>query len=729
MRTTIARFLRLILAPLLLTFVLPAQPLFAQEHGERGYIELGIRQFAGDRQSSKFSEYRQVPGGFFLQRFELHLNSLFSDKFFLNYQTRETLEKDQAHLLDAGRRGKYRFQLRWDQTPHYFSNTAKLLFAQTGPGLFTVPAAVKARLQTTPGDVASFLDGARLLDPRLNRKLGSGNFTLTPTAALTLQFQYSREMQTGVRPLGTTTNSFTNVLELPEPIDYRTHQAGAGAEYAKESWGVQFGYAASVFRNKVGELVWDNPFRSTDAINGATRSRLDLYPDNRAQNLSIAGAVNLAKSTRFMASIVPGWMRQDDAFLPFTTNTAITGVPTLPASSLNARKNTLAMNYTLTSTAIRALPLTLRYRSYDYDNDTPSLTFSNYVRTDGSLGGVTRSSLPYAFNRKNLEASASWEFFRQSGLKFGYEWERYDRLHRDVRTSDEHTVGVSFDLVPRKWLTFRTSYKHADREPAHYEANEESFPLGEPGLGQLHELRKFDEAARSRHRAEALVQLSPTDTLSFSASYGTTQDDYKKTLYGLIKDINYNYTFDVTYSPHPSVSLFADYAREKYKYNQRSRQRTPATATAPVNDTANNDWASDMRDLVDTWGAGIDGAAFENRVTFETYYSLSSAYGSIRTRALGVAGLPGFLVTTAQNYPDTSNRYHQVVGSIRFKFGDLYPKVEYRFEKFGRTDFQTAPMTPYMVPLDASTGTSIFLGSDAPGYRVHIVSVSLGYRF
>lgn len=733
MRVTIVRLLLLIFAAVPLALILLAgQTVYAQqEHGERGYIELGIRQFAGDRRSSKFSEYRHIPGGFFLQRFELHLNSLLSDRFFLYYQTRETLEKDQTHLLDAGKRAKYRFQIRWDQTPHYFTNTAKSFFVQSGPGQFTVPAAVRTRLQTAPAEVTSFLEGAKQLDTRLTRKQGTGTLTVTPRADWTVQFQYFREMQTGVRPFGTTTNSFTHVIELPEPIDYRTHQVSAGTEYAKQDWGVQFGYSASIFKNKVGELVWDNPFRATDALNGGSRGRLDLYPDNSAHNLSIAGAVNLHKSTRVMASIVPGWMRQNDAFLPFTTNTAITDVPSLPAASLHGKKSTLAMNYTLSSSAIPALPLTVRYRSYDYDNDTPSLVFTNYVRADGSLSGVVRSNLPYAFDRKNLEANVSWGFFRKSSFKFGYEWERFDRRHRDVTSSDEHTVGAALDLIPNDRITFRTSYKHANREPDHYEANEESFPLGEPatGLGQIHDLRKYDEAARGRNRAEALLQIDPTDTLSLSASYGTTQDNYKQSLYGLLKDVNYSFSFDLTYSPHPLFSVFADYTKERYKYNQRSRQRTPPTATAPVNDTTNNDWTADMRDLVDTWGAGVEGTGLDNRVRFETYYSLSTAKGTIRTRALGVPGIPGFLVTTAQNYPDTSNRFHQVVGSVRLKFGEFFPKVEYRFEKYGRTDFQIDRLSPYMGVLDPSTATSIFLGADVPDYRVHIVTVSLGYRF
>jgi hypothetical protein len=399
------------------------------------------------------------------------------------------------------------------------------------------------------------------------------------------------------------------------------------------------------------------------------------------------------------------------------------------------------MNYTLTSKAIPAVPLTLRYRSYDSNNNTPSLLFTDYVRTDAVLGGATRRSLPFGYDRKTLGLDASWEFIPKSSVKLLYEWERFDREHRDVERSDEHTVGTAFDLNPRDWLLLRVSYRHSERDPEHYEPNEESFPLGEPAtaLGQLHSLRKFDEAARRRHRAETLLQITPVDQFSFGASYGTTQDGYDETgcswlgfdqCYGLLKDINYNYTFEMTYTPRPAVSLFAEYTREKYKYRQRSRQRVPASATAPANDSPNNDWESHRRDIVDVWAAGLDGSISE-RMIYSAFYSLSAAKNSIHSVALGSPSIAGFLVTSAQDYPDTSNRWHQLVASVKFPIrGGLAPKLEYRYEKYDRVDFQLVNVAQYLT-LDPSSATAIYLGvgADIPGYNAHIISASLEYRF
>lgn len=720
-------------AALLVAGLLPGTALRAQSQTPaHGYIQFGARGTFDGSSSSKFREYRHFPVGLFIQNFRWSSDQLQGRKLFLLIQSRETLERDQSHLLAFGRHGKYRFDFRWEQSPHLFASSAKFLFTPASPGVFTVPLAMRTSLTATPSLAGTLLAAQPTFDVDLQRKKFTGSFLFTPTANWRLLAQYSREHQQGNRPFSTTTNSFTHVMEFPEPIDYITQAVTLSAEYARRRWGVQFAYRGSLFSNQVGQLIWDIPFRTTDASNASSQGRLDLYPNNSAHSFSVAGAFNVGKSTRFMASISPTLMFQDDAFLPMTINPAIVGVPALPATSLNGKKTTLAMNYSLTSSVIPNLSFTTRYRSYDYNNDTASLVFSDYVRTDGGLFGRPRRSLPYGHNRKTLGLDADWHFYNGHHVSFLYEWERFDREHRDVERSTENTVGVALDVAPRKWLLFRTSFRHSWREPEHYEANEEGFPTGEGpfALGQIHELRKFDEAARQRERAEVMLQINPLESLGFSASFGTTQDKYHKSLYGLTHDINFNYNLDLTYSPRPEISFFAEYTREKFWYGERSRQRNPPGATTPANDTANNDWEARMGDLVDTWGAGFFGSGFNDKLSYEAFYSLSAAKGSIRTKALGSASIPGFLVTSAQDYPDTNNRFHQVVSSVKFRVKENFvPKFEYRFEKYGQTDFQVNPMLPYMVSVDSSASTSLFLGATVPGYKVHVVAFSLEYRF
>jgi MtrB/PioB family decaheme-associated outer membrane protein len=711
---------------------------YAQAEAERGRVELGVRQLYGERNSAKFFEYRDIPQGAFVKHAEVELHELLEKSFFFGFQARDVREEDQTYLVSLGIARKYRLDLKWDQTPHVFTTTARSFLVESSPGVFVAPEAVRNALISAGTNVSilrSVLGSSPSVPMSLRRDKGTGTLSFTPTTDWTANVSYSREKMVGYRPFGTITNSFTNIIELPEPIDYRTHQVGAGAEYADSTWTFQTNYYGSIFDNRVGELIWDVPFATTGTQ--STRARLDLYPSNHAQNLSFAGGVSLPHGTRLVASIVPGWMGQNDSFLPLTINPNLTGLPALPASSLDGKKQTLAMNYTLTSKAIPMLPLTLRFNSYDYNNNTPEITFPQVVINDSSVTALTdpHTSEPFGYDRKNLELNASWHFLEDSSLKFLYNWERFNREHREVEQSTEHTVGTSLDVNPYQWLLLRGSYRHGSRDPEEYVGSSAMLPS----------LRKYDEAGRTRHRAEALLQITPLEQVSFGASYGTTQDDYEEEgcawlgfdqCYGLLKDISNNYTFELTYDPTAQLSLFAEYTREKYNYRQLSRQRNPASATAPANDSPNNDWETTRRDHVDNYAVGL-GASPSSKVVVDLFYSLSVAINKLTTRALGYPAIAGYLVTTAppypgvSDYPDTSNRWHQMVSSVKFPLlsGNLTPKLEYRYEKYDRIDFQLASVGQYFT--DSQLASSLFLGvgADVPGYVAHIVAASLEYRF
>lgn len=424
-----------------------------------------------------------------------------------------------------------------------------------------------------------------------------------------------------------------------------------------------------------------------------------------------------------MVSVSPEWMRQNAAFLPFTVNTAIPNVPALPAPSLNGKKTTIATNITLTSHPLARLSLNAHYRDYDYINDTQSLFFSDYVYTDRQLDNLARQSLPYGFNQQNAGTSASWLLHTGESITASYEFVDLSRQHRDVLTSREHTGTITFDANPKQWFSLRSSYEHSQRNPQSYVLNTELYPLGgNPAVPAGWEM--FDEAARSRNRASTLLQADVSDRFSVSGSYDNTQDRYNDSLYGLLGYRSVEAAGEATYRLNNGVSLFADYAFERYKSDQRARQYSK------TNMSSNNDWESYIGDSIHTMAAGFSVARFHRSVTFDAFYSLSFAKDRINNRALGNPSLPGFLVTTAQDYPETSNRFHQLTGAVRYRLGPkLYSKLEYRWERYDSTDFQLQNMTPYMALYDPKMNTSLFLGADVPAYQVHIVSVSLNYLF
>lgn len=797
---------------------------------ERGRVELGARGFWGDvygrpdlpfspsLKTSKYNEYRDLRDGFFIRRAQLNFEDLLGTKNYFHFQSQKAIYRDQSYLATFGQYNKFKLQFRYDEIPHLYSNTARTLYDETAPGVFTISNFTRASLQAISSSTSlpstiqtQIVPGMSFITPRLERKTGTVLFGYNLTPDWTVQASFAREHDQGTRPFAMFFNSSPSAtltsgygVEVPEPIRYFTNTVTAQTEYDKDKWGVQFGYLGSFFQNSLSALVFDNPFRTSDCVaptgctaanQGPSTGRAALYPDNSAHYLTFAGAFDLTKNIRGIASISPGWVRQDDDFLPYTSNSILlaqTGA--LPAASLHGREQTLAMNYTLIARLAKNFEVKGGYRHYDFNNNTPIYEFTP-VQGDiaaPNLASPTENHV-FGFNKKNIEVTGNYYFWKKSSAKIGYEGEIFDRSHRDVAHSMENGLVAAIDLVPRKDLSIHATYRHSSRTPDEYE-DEESLSLN-GGIPSDHPLaRRYDEAARLRNRGDVQVVYDATDRLSFSAFAGTLQDDFNRRagvnspgalnflagttpnyyLYGLLKDLSYNAGMDADFAVTNEVTFFAEYSYERYNRRMMSRYRVPGGATPlPMDcsasgkacDSANNDWESTARDRVHIVSFGTDMQA-KKKFFFSTYYSLAGAIGNVYSRPVGdptlTTGPNKFLLTgtnAAVDYPETVNRNHEVSAIFRYKLSkSVTPKIEYRYTQYDNKDYQTSAMTPYMGCVSGLTGTPVpgctspligapspfypyfvvgdtsaarflFLGADQPSYKAHYLAGSVEFRF
>ena len=691
-------------------------------------MEIGVRQVTGDRGAAKFGEYRDIPQGAFINNLTSCAEAPGGGLYYF-LRSRETLESDQHSLLTFGLPARFKITMAWDRTLQTVNTQGGNHFTRTGPGEFALPRAFEV------------FEGASSVNLQTKRNTVRAAASITPNEILDLRMEYSRERRSGFRPSGA--NFAFSVFELPDPTDYLTHYLKFQAEAAKASWVVRVGSRTSIFTNNVDALEWSNPFFTAGDESSPEQGRKSLPPDNAAQNFNVAGAVDLGGSLRVVATVSPGWMTQDDPFLPFTSNTAIearSDFPSAPAAALDGRKQTMMMNYLFTGKVGEDFSFNARYRSYDLNNDTPALTFSNYVRHDTSLPNSSafqpqaRRSLPYAYRKQSVNLDWIWQRKKDFSAKAFYDWEGWDRDCREVRRSGEHTAGGSVDLSKGDALLIRGLFRHSLRRPKAYDPDSvlASFPngLGRGELSQLSGLRRYDQARRSRNYAEALIELMPTDLLTLSAAYTLDRSRFNDSEYGLQHDLYDGITFDMAYALSGWISIFGEYSYEKFRYAQVSRERLSGSIFAPVNDSANNDWESALRDRSHTWGGGLNAYLFDSRVTADLYWGLSDSRGSTKTTALGDPSLAGFLADTAEDYPDTKDRFQQWVVSIKLPLmKDVSQRAQYTYERFREQDFaaEGAGLVPgFGGPAGAG---STFLGPLFQRYRVHILSYTLSFVF
>ena len=736
----------------------------APDHG--GMVEFGGRTSWGEvygrpdltfkpsLKTSKYEEYRDLRDGFFVPRARLNWSNLQS-KYFLDFQSDKSIYHDQSYLATFGEWNRFKIQFRYDEIPHTYSNTTRTIYSETAPGVFTIPLLTRNTLQAlaaqpAPNNLPSTIQtqlvpGMTFLVPAIERRAGTFLFGYDITDDLDVLASYTREHETGHRPIGTIFNSSPSASltggygeEVPEPIDYFNNTIRIRGEYVRRREAFQIGYVGSIFENNIGAMTFDNPFRTTDCIQppctgqtqGPATGRTDLYPDNHAHYINFAGSFLLMKHLRLLASINAGWLKQNDRFLPYTTNSLLLATTSpLPAASLNGNKQTLAMNYKLIQTLGKKFEIKAGYRHYDYNNGTPELDLTPIQGDIGAAG--SDSNTAWAYHRKTIEVTGNWYFAPKSTAKIGYEGEIMDRSERDVDHSTENGLVAAVDSQIRKELSFRASYRHSARHPETY-ADDQAAAISGGITNDSIFSRRFDEAARVRDRGDVQLMYSPTDRLSFTGFGGTLQDNYNQRggvnsssplnfitgttypyyAYGLLKDLSYNAGFDSDFSLTNRITMFAQYSYERYYKAMASRYRVPGGATpTPLDcsnsakgcDSANNDWGSNSREYVHIYAVGWN-AKVSKKVEWDTYYSLSAAKGHVNSQPFGDAtmttGANKFLLTgtnAAVNYPETVSRNHELVATVRYKLTkNITPKFEYRYQQWDNKDYQTSAMTPYM---------------------------------
>lgn len=787
MKTNMTKYV-VLLALLLTASLAMAQdaPSATKTQTTSGFVEFGARGLFGEvygrpdlpfepsLRDSKLNEYRDIRDGFFLKKARIDMEDFLGTDNYLSLQAAKAAFRDQSYLASFGKWGSYKLTFRFDQTPHVFSNTARTIYSRSAAHAWSIPNALRTQLQTlaaqTTGCPSGTATGCNLPStlelmepqmsrfvPELDRKAGMLGFEWSITPDFGVFASYRRERITGTRPIGIVMNSSPSAsltggygVEAPEVIDYNNNDARVGMEFGRDRWGFQATWIGSFFEQNVPFMEVDNPFRTTDCITGggspctsATQgpafARYSLYPSNRATQFALAGKFNLAKDTTFMASITPGWMRQDQPFIPYTSNSVrLAQTGPLPAANLNGEKQTLAMNYRLASSFFKHFEVKAEYRHYDYNNNTPEIFFTPVHGDIGAPGSPTHNRRP-GYNRKNLDLIGSLVFMKDSSIKFGYQGEWMNREHRDVHHSMENGFIAGVDFRPRKWVSFDATYRYAVRDPEDY--HDEFFDeiTGGMTLAQVNS-RRIDQTARVRNSLDMSLTFDPFDRASFSVFAASTQDDYNRPggvnsstplnfisgnyidyyIYGFLKDLSWTWGADMNFTLTDKASFFTEYAFERAYRSMTSRYRVPGNSIAagvlvPQNcgqtgapcDSPNNDWTSEARDIVHTGTLGFD-LNPTKRSSFSSYYSLSAGKGIVTTRPLGNTTLTAsgaanpnrFMLTggnAAVDYPDTVTRLHELGAIFRFKLSEMIsPKFEYRFQQWDNKDYQTSPMSPFM---------------------------------
>ena len=656
------------------------------EDGLSGTVEAGGASVSDA--SAKYGEYNGLgeDGGSFIG--ELNARVRGKDAAYWNLDAANLGRDTRSLSVEGGRQGRYKLLLHYQGLPHLVSDSAQTSFIGSGGASLTLPAGFPANT-TSLMPLAGTL---RKVDLETTRNELGAAASWTNARAWQYGIHVRRETREG--KLGSSGAFFVNASQLVRPVDYVTDQLDASATYTGARLQAKLAYYGSTFSNDVPSLTWQNPF-AAPGFPGAVAGELALPPDNQFHQISGTLGYQLAERTRATADLAIGRGTQDQQFVAPTLNGSL-AVPALPRAALDGRVDTVNASLDVNSALTDRLRLKAAYRYNDRNNKTPQSTYS-WVTTDMYVAALPRANLPYSFTQNKVEVRADYKTAQRLTASAGYDFDSLERSFQEVDTTREYTVWARLAGRYLETVDLTLKFAHSDRNNSGYQAVAQITPPENPLL------RKYNMADRTRNRGELRANIAASETVSLALQFDASEDDYSDSSIGLTSGRELNLGGDLTWmlSDQTGLHFFANWQDIKSEQSGSQAYSTP-------------DWSGENKDTVHLLGAGIKRTVIQDKLEVGADVTLMRTRGAIR-------------VSTAANepaFPDlkTSREGLRLYAHYRLK-DDVSLRAGYWYERYESDNWALDGVAPDTIP------NVLSFGQLAPQYRVHLIAMSVRYKF
>ena len=653
-------------------------------------IELGIGYVSDD--AYRFGRYNglQTKGAFLVG--DIKVRKFEEDGRFWSVRGTNLGLESRYLRLEGGIQGRHKFFLEYDELPNYKNNTVKTPFLGVGGNNLTLPAGF---------DIDSNLDASlNSFELETRRKRAKVGAMFVPKQHWQFDIDFSHENKEGVdvtgaaiangsqQSVGNTTTSL-----LPEPIDQDTDMVNATLRYAGDNGQVDLKYHISLFDNNNDSLRWDDPF------NPSASGSMSLAPDNEFHQLSLTGAYTLPYKSRLTGLLSTGRMTQNQDFLPYTINTAVSSGD-LPRNSLNGEVWLNSAQLKLSSHPVNKLRLNAELRYNERNNRTPIDSYS-YVVLD-SFAGDTVKNNPFSYKNGRIKLDANYRFNAITSLRGGY---KYDDMKRDYANTEreqtqENTLFAKWKIKAHSTVDLALYGETSSRDGSEYNTPPNQNPA----------MRKYNLADRDRSKVGASIDYMATEKLFLSARADYNQDDYNNSEIGLTEATQPVYTVDFSYQPANNITTYGYYTYENIQSSQAGADVSNQSSTVG--------WEADFDDTFDTAGVGIKWTDLGKwDIGADIVYSKSNGASEMKDLVN-----PG----TEDQYPDTKTELTSVKLWTRYNHSkQLSYRLGYWFEEYS-ADNWNAGLSPYD---PTAAGNILLLGNETLDYNVYVITASASYRF
>lgn len=674
---------------------------------------------------------------------------------------------DQAYSFKYNQFGKMKFFVDYTGQPLNYAYNTLSPWRYAGDNVFTLDPAARTQVQNKVAGVTGIgTTAAQFNTASIYRGLAV-NFPMSAQRDLfnlglqyrlnqfaNVDFKYSMIKKSGNQPWGASF-AFNDANELPMALSNTTNEFQAGIELNKPAWGmVRAEYLGSWFKNDFASLMWDNPLMATDYNsgkgysatspwdasgysngNGPAKGRMAMPPSSQMNSFRLMGLYKMPGHTTLNGTLSFTSMTQDEALLPYTTNTVIAnaatyaffpGLARLPRASAQADVKGLNAIINFATRPTDFFAFDMKYRFNDHENGTPHYDYSYNVRFDAVPEYVPGEGTEHLNIRQNtMEAGATFMLpHRFTSLKLGYIMDDFKREGRAFGDMTDYTFRASLDAYQSTFATVRGIFESTARIGSGFSemAIEESASQGG--------LRFYDEADMDRIKSQLIVSLMPSSKFDLGLSFAMMDDKYQGEghEFGLLtnKTSSVNLTANVYASD--KVTLGAMYGMDKMTTNQKSRNANPISGVVGAYESwfdAKRDWYLDNAEDVKTAGVWVDLIKALPNTDIRVAYNYSDsdaefdingpriqaflAPDDLTKRGTGDVSRPCATGITSCfiAVPNVTNTWSQFKVDVKHMFKpNMGVGIGYQYEKLDIVDFATTNLadgSPRMDPLGAIT--------------------------
>jgi hypothetical protein len=591
---------------------------------------------------------------------------------------------------------------------------------------------------------APTIAAANTIDLNALRQRGQIDVSLGPELPFDVTVTYMREVKSGTRGVGGgSIRSFSdNIVEVPEPLNEVTQDAGVRLGLVRR-WGNAYaGANHNWYNNRQETLVVDNPLvgfdapyvaavGTTPATGGSSRARFIGPPDNTANTVAAGALLKFARQTRVGGDVSLGRWTQNAQLYPYAIyalgTTGSGANASLPSSlqfqSLNGKIHTTAATLLFSSRPVTGLGVRARLRRYDYDNRTPVVprlgSFSaspdrlwgNTNLATEPLGYVTAS--PYSHTMDRADVAVSYDIGPVTVEAAGRQVD-IERTYREAEKTVEKGGTISAIYRASDLLHVRASFDDASRT-----AEGPELVAGKR-LGA-------DLADRDTTRGGLNVGFTPVDALTFAVGWIRTKADYSNrnevagvanTAVGLLSAKYDSYTGEIEYTAGERAEVVAYYTRED---NRSTTQAFSGGTTllgrltfegSDVTDTFGA--ATTVQLVPGKWSAKLDARRQKLDGLMDISGDPSGSFSLARAAYGGIQDIG--------NYSDTT--LDVVNGEVAYRMTTSWTmRLGYWYEQYRFSDAFSAGTETY--PLAGA----FFLKANDGSYKVNVVYARLVIGF